>query len=752
MVDDGTATSTLSLSPLSGDFDAVQIGASSSPVQMTMTNNGTEAIDVTDVSISGLDAADFSHDFAGPVMLSGGGTSTFNVTFAPQAAAAPSLLPEGVLYRVNAGGDLVGDWEEDSEANVSPYVLPGATSTETDNTTPTLDGTVPAGTPSELFQSFRRDATKNDPRMEWDFPVTAGEELEVRLFFVELSRCSADNRIFDVEIEGALVLDDFDVFSEAGGACNTGIMRSFTVTPVDGNLDIDFPLVNGRPSVIAGIEILGAGGGTTNDPRSAQLTVSHTGSNPAVTADLMGEATSEGGNIAPTAAFSFTTAGLSASFTDASTDSDGAIVSWAWDFGDGNTSTGQNPDVTYAAGGTYTVSLTVTDDQGATGSTSQSVTVSSGNVAPTADFSFAVNGLSVTFTDASTDSDGSVVSWSWDLGDGNTSTSQNPSHTYAAYGTYTVTLTVTDDQGATGFVSQTVTVADPNAVGPFITVDGMVVMEAESYFTNTARSDHAWTETTAQADYSGSSAMVADPNTGANIKKSSVSLSPEMTYEVDFAAEGTYFVWARIYGEEHVDNTIHMGLNGFPSASKMETATLGAWAWTNVDAKGNLLTVGVTTAGVNTVHLWMREEGAHVDKVILTTDVNFVPTGQGPAESPRSGAAPATERGGRGLDALVLEGADLPTDYELGENYPNPFNPSTTIKFALPEASNVTLEVYDSMGRRIATLMSNQLAAGRYEAQWDGRNEAGSPVASGIYLYRIKAGNFTETKTMLLMK
>lgn len=755
VVEDGSATSTLSLSPLSVDFDAIEIGSSSAPVQMTMTNNGVDAIDVTDISISGADAADFSHDFSGSVMISGGGSSTFNVTFSPQAAAAPSLLPEGVLYRVNAGGDLVDDWEEDSATNESPYVLPGATSTESDNTTPTLDASVPAGTPSDLFQTFRRDATKADPRMEWDFPVTAGEEITVRLFFAELSRCSADNREFDVEIEGALVLDDFDVYTEAGGACHVGIMREFTVTPADGNLDIDFPLANGRPSIVSAIEILGeGGGGTTNDPRSAQLTVSHTGSNPAVTADLMGEATTTGGNVAPTASFSFTTSGLTASFTDASSDSDGSIVSWDWDFGDGNTSTGQNPDITYATGGTYTVMLTVTDDEGATGSTSQSVTVSDGNVSPTAAFNASVNDLQVDFTDASTDSDGSVVSWSWDFGDGNTSTSQNPSHTYGAYGTYNVMLTVTDDQGATGSVSQDVSVNDPNAVGAFITVDGMVVMEAESYFTNTPRSDHDWVETTAQADYSGSSAMMADPNTGTNIKKNSVSTSPEMTYDVDFADAGTYFVWARIYAAQHVDNTIHMGLNDFPSASKMEASTLGEWTWTNVDAKGNVLTIGVTNAGLNTVHVWMREDGAHVDKVILTQDVAFVPTGQGPAESPRSGAAPASERSGLGRDLLTLEGAsvDLPTEFSLGDNYPNPFNPTTTINFALPEDASVTLEVYDTMGRRIATLMSSQLAAGRYEAQWNGRNEAGAPVASGIYLYRIKAGSFTETKTMLLMK
>jgi PKD repeat protein len=84
-----------------------------------------------------------------------------------------------------------------------------------------------------------------------------------------------------------------------------------------------------------------------------------------------------GGNAAPNAGFTFTTLGLTATFTDTSTDSDGTISAWSWDFGDGGTSTLQNPSHTYAAGGTYTVSLTVTDNEGATGTTSKSVTVSS---------------------------------------------------------------------------------------------------------------------------------------------------------------------------------------------------------------------------------------------------------------------------------------------------------------------------------------------------------------------------------------
>ncbi len=173
--------------------------------------------------------------------------------------------------------------------------------------------------------------------------------------------------------------------------------------------------------------------------------------------------TSEPVNQSPNASFTFDCDNLICSFTDTSTDNDGSIASWSWDFGDNTSSMAQNPGHTYSAGGTYTVTLTVTDDDGATDSEAKSVTVTSAssNTPPTASFTLDCTDLTCSFTDTSTDSDGSVVGWTWSFGDGGTSTVQNPSHTYAAGGTYAVTLTVTDDDGATGSTSDSVTVTEP---------------------------------------------------------------------------------------------------------------------------------------------------------------------------------------------------------------------------------------------------------------------------------------------------
>ena len=102
--------------------------------------------------------------------------------------------------------------------------------------------------------------------------------------------------------------------------------------------------------------------------------------------------------------------------------------------------------------------------------------------------------------------------------------------------------------------------------------------------------------------------------------------------------------------------------------------------------------------------------------------------------------AKATEAEGSGLA--------LPATYSLGQNYPNPFNPVTHIRFALPQAGNVTLTVYDMTGRVVSTLVNGYKSAGRYDVTFDGTN-----LASGAYIYRLEAGrNFVETKKLLLVK
>jgi len=173
-------------------------------------------------------------------------------------------------------------------------------------------------------------------------------------------------------------------------------------------------------------------------------------------------------NALPTAYFTFMPSNPTTldvvSFTDFSSDPDGTIASWDWDFGDGGSSTSQHPTHQFDDG-SFTVTLTVTDDDGGVDSFFDFVMVS--NILPDADFSYAPSTPStadmVSFTDLSSDPDGTIASWDWDFGDGGSSTSQHPSYSYDDDGIYTITLTITDDDEGTDVHTDTVTVTN---VGP----------------------------------------------------------------------------------------------------------------------------------------------------------------------------------------------------------------------------------------------------------------------------------------------
>jgi len=98
-------------------------------------------------------------------------------------------------------------------------------------------------------------------------------------------------------------------------------------------------------------------------------------------------------------------------------------------------------------------------------------------------------------------------------------------------------------------------------------------------------------------------------------------------------------------------------------------------------------------------------------------------------------------------------GGSAPKEYRLEQNYPNPFNPSTRLSFAIPKAAAVDLAVYDVHGQVIRNLILHQdYAPGTYAVQWDGTNNAGGKVASGVYFCRLQAGEFSATKKMAMIK
>lgn len=92
------------------------------------------------------------------------------------------------------------------------------------------------------------------------------------------------------------------------------------------------------------------------------------------------------------------------------------------------------------------------------------------------------------------------------------------------------------------------------------------------------------------------------------------------------------------------------------------------------------------------------------------------------------------------------------TTFDLFQNFPNPFNPETVISYQLPTSANVELTIFNLLGQPVRTLVQAPQASGRYQVKWDGRNENGAAVASGLYFYRLRAGSFVETHKMMLMR
>jgi PKD repeat protein len=347
--------------------------------------------------------------------------------------------------------------------------------------------------------------------------------------------------------------------------------------------------------------------------------------------------TGGGGNIAPNADFTYTTDELTVDFTDTSTDVDGTITSWSWNFGDGGTSTQQNPSHTYAADDTYTVSLTVIDNGGLSDSTSKNVTVSSGgggNTPPTADFTFTADGLTVIFTDQSSDSDGTITAWSWDFDDGDISTALNVGHTFTAAGTYAVTLTVTDNDGAADPISKNVTVtAESTAPEADFTssVNGLAVD-----FTDDSRDPDA------DGTIQGWSWNFGDGNT-------STQQNPSHTY----ASAGTYSVTLTVTDNNSIIDSISHGVTttsentpptadftfitseltaDFTDASTDPDGTVESWSWNFGD--GNTSTQqnpshSYATAGTYSVSLTVTDNDSATDSVskdVTVTAANIPPT------------------------------------------------------------------------------------------------------------------------------
>jgi large repetitive protein len=285
-------------------------------------------------------------------------------------------------------------------------------------------------------------------------------------------------------------------------------------------------------------------------------------------------------NQPPNAVFTDSESGLNASFDGSgSIDPDGTIASYSWDFGDNTPAgAGAKPTHQYAAPGTYLVKLTVTDDQGATASTSHTVTVT--NTPPNAAFTWTANGLGVSVDGTgSNDPDGSIASYKWDWGD-NTAvgTGSTSSHTYASPGTYTITLTVTDNNNATGSVQHQVTVTQ--AAPTLLASDDFGRTVTNGW--GTADQGGAWTVTGNTANFKVGSGVgtitLPNPSSGPSVSLNSVS-----TTNADVRV---------MFSPQKIGN----GSGAFFSVQGRKVGSVGYYA-----ATANILASGAVTLNLNRV-------------------------------------------------------------------------------------------------------------------------------------------------------
>ncbi|PAP75965.1 hypothetical protein BSZ37_05680 [Rubrivirga marina] len=246
------------------------------------------------------------------------------------------------------------------------------------------------------------------------------------------------------------------------------------------------------------------------------------------------------------------------------------------------------------------------------------------------------NPLAFTFDASGSTDNGTITGYAWAFGDGTMGTGLTTSYTYASGGSYTVVLTVTDNENATGTAQQTVSAGSPGN-GPFLEAGGLVVVEAENAHESIARGGQSWTQTPAAGAVG--TALGALPNTGVNRNAGFVGTAPELRYRVQFSTPGTYYVWGRVLAASNDDDSFHTGIDGTgpASADRLFTAVRNEMAWTNTTMDSNSrATITVGSAGEHVISVWMREDGMILDRLLLTTNAALTPTGNGPAESTRN--------------------------------------------------------------------------------------------------------------------
>ncbi|MBN2001109.1 PKD domain-containing protein [candidate division KSB1 bacterium] len=489
----------------------------------------------------------------------------------------------------------------------------------------------------------------------------------------------------------------------------------------------------------------------------------------------------EGGtNLAPVALANGPYAGKPDEFirfsSNGSSDPDGSIASYLWDFGDGETSSTANPRHRYTRTGLYEVRLTVIDNDGLSATAVTSAVIrDEETMAPVAEANGPYTGQvgqSIRFSSAgSFDSDGEITGYLWDFGDGFTSSQPNPTHVYSAVGIYNVMLRITDSQGLAGTDKAVVEVIPLSAKPEVIFAEGFEFMDgvvpgpvwSSRDFDDKSGRDYwgdqhvSWGAKVHSGEWSIYNAEWSnlwgtqydnDMNTVVQNKRP-VDLTGYSRIEISF------WHWYRIKNGDYFSLEIKNTADRWEEVKRWSGLDGNSWQQSAFYVQGvdNLVfrfrfysNASGTARGVyiDDIVISGVKTGERIDGIAepivsenLTPrilDVDFI-------TAPQFELAKSVDNVQR-QKRLVDMGLSLQV-----ENYPNPFNPTTTILYSVPEQARTCVTVFNMLGQAIAKLVEGEQAAGIYQIQWD----AGD-LPSGLYFAVVEISSGGDNTSRLVRK
>ncbi|MBN1128001.1 MAG: hypothetical protein JXA71_03395, partial [Chitinispirillaceae bacterium] len=308
----------------------------------------------------------------------------------------------------------------------------------------------------------------------------------------------------------------------------------------------------------------------------------------------------------------------------------------------------------------------------------------------------------------------------------------SPATTYFWRVNATTTGGVSDWSPASGFITAG---QAGHAFFQEATADNLVSIEAEHFSANIVRSGHAW-EKVATTGFSGECAMQVLPNNVATINTGYALASPRMDYQVTFVKTGRHYIWVRGIGPSGGDDSYHAGIDGKASTTCDRISSFTTqWKWSKTDMDGRSAYFNVPTTGEHAVNVWMREDGFIIDKIVITTNSRYVPTGSGPAE---------TRINGLGKEALPGNAVGIGHVPPIMDIYSCR---NGVVQISLPFSGAYRLTIYALSGKKTGAFAVHSESAVHTAVSLKNRN-----LAQGYYLMQLSVSGAQVSRKIYVMK